>query len=244
MTKLSICIATHNKASILKLVLNSICSQVVPFSYEIVVVDDASQDSTRMVCSGFPVVRYVRVNREPGYRNPSVPRNVSLRMAQGKFLIMQSDDVVHITPDAIERLVGGLSPGTFSIATVYNALPNGERVPLREWPTIVQLTGTQLPRPFFFLGCILREHIYRVGGHDERYVGPGSDENALADALMHGLGLRPHYIEDVVGHHIDHPRPSNLRQLTRPGVQMLRRRRRACQRGEESWLAPGAPWPM
>jgi hypothetical protein len=59
---------------------------------------------------------------------------------------------------------------------------------------------------------------------------------------MYGLKLTPNYV-NVVGHHVDHARPNNLRELVLPSKQMYQHRCAQCSAGHASWLSPGAPWP-
>ena len=236
--KASICLATFNKASYLEKTLESIFCQAPPFIYETIVVDDGSSDSTKYVCSNYSSLTYIRIEREPIYRNPSVARNVAYRHARGDILICQSDEVIHVGNRVIERLVHDLLPNTFSIATVINVsnaksgtLPNG-----------LQLTGLENQRPYFFLGAIYRSDMYRVGGCDERFTSIGYDDDALANCLMSGLRLSPRYLPDVIGHHQDHPRPNNLSDLMSSSARLyaeLCSRRNA---GLEPWLSTIAPW--
>lgn len=241
--KCSICIATYNKASWLNATLKSIVSQQPDFSWEIVVVDDGSTDSTKEVCRSFPKVDYVRIETDLSYRNPAVARNVAYRKATGDVLICQSDEVVHASDDTIERLVISLEPGTFSIATVWNTDKELQVKSLEGHPKIKQLTGPQLKRPFFFLGALLRSDLYAAGGNDELYSDPGREDQAFGDSLMHGLNLSPRYV-DIRGYHVEHPRPTNLRQLCSRSNFRYRNRQRECSAGRESWLSPGAPWKL
>ena len=236
--KASICLATFKKSALLADVLNSIISQIIPFDYEIIVVDDANDSDTADVCKIFLHVKLIQVDREPVYRNPSVARNIAYRQAVGEVVICQSDDVIHITPNSVERLVTELQPKTFSIATVYNTDKQGKGIP---WEGYL-LTGATCKRPFFFLGALLRSDLYAAGGNDERYANPGYDDDAFGNALIHGLGLTANYV-DVVAHHIDHERPANLAALVEPSKQQYLKFYDEQTKGLRSWLSPNAPWP-
>jgi glycosyltransferase involved in cell wall biosynthesis len=233
----SICLATFKKPDLLADVLNSIAVQEIPFDYEIIVVDDGNDKATENVCKNFPQVKLIQVKRDPVYRNPSVARNLAYREARGDVVICQSDDVIHITLNSVERLVLELQPKTFSIATVYNTDKQGHGIP---WENYL-LTGPTCQRPFFFLGVLLRSDLYAVGGNDERYTSPGYDDDAFGNALVYGLGLKANYV-DVVGHHIDHERPNNLGVLVEPSKQQYQQFYSEQVKGLRSWLSPGAPW--
>lgn len=234
----SVCMATHNREKVLPHVLESILRQETPFRCEVIVVDDSSTDNTPEVVAKYPVM-YVRLERGEGYRNPSLPRNVAYKLARGDVIIAQSDDVVHATDDAIFRLVRELAPNTFSLAHVRNTDLNGVDVPIGD---AVVLTGTENPRPFFFLGAIFREHVYAIGGNDERFDRPGYDDSAFGAALMSGLGLSPVY-SSVVGWHIDHSRPSQIQEDYAVMAALFAELHDRRVKGVESWVSPGGPWP-
>lgn len=236
--KCSICIASYDKPTLLERTLLSIFSQVVPYKYEVIVVDDGSPGlDTAKVCSDFSV-QYHRFDREPIYRNPSVARNVAYRAARGEIIIAQSDDTMH-TPGAIVGLIDELRPGRFVIADVYNVNQYLQRVNV----PLYNFTGPNNKRPFFFLGALYRKDLYAVGGNDEDYVAPGFDDNAFSDALMHGLGLEPYYSLHVRGYHQCHVHRGNVAELVAPSKQRYYERLAKMQTGELSWLSPGGPWP-
>jgi glycosyltransferase involved in cell wall biosynthesis len=83
-------IPTHNRAAMLSRAIRSVQSQTYPH-FEIIVVDDASQDSTREVVESFhdPRIRYIRHDTNKG---GSAARNTGIRAATGEFIAFLDDD--------------------------------------------------------------------------------------------------------------------------------------------------------
>lgn len=226
----SIVMATRNKASYLKNTLESIFSQTG--SYEVIVVDDGSEDNTFEVAKKFPVI-YIGLKNN-SYRNPALARNVGLKAAKSEIIIQQSDEVVHHGHDTIFNLSNCLEAGTFCIATVYNFDFNNNKC--------LQLyTGLGYQRPFFFLGSHFRSDLYKIGGYDEEFVAPGYDDDWFGMCLTRGLGLKAVYLPDVVGYHQDHPRPSGLSSLVQPSKELFARKMAQAKRPEDFRSSTG-PW--
>jgi glycosyltransferase involved in cell wall biosynthesis len=237
--KVSVCMATYGRPEVLDKVLRSIFSQKTAFDFEVVVVDDAGPSSAQCLCRKYPI-RYARIDREPGYRNPAVARNLSYRMARGDVLVCQSDDVVH-QGETLRPLVDELHEGEFLVATVWNVDADGKVVGMRDWPKITQLTGPLNRRPLLFLGSVWREDMYAVGGNDEEFTEPGREDVWLAQCLINGRHLTPRYTA-VTGHHQDHPRPADLTSIYRQSAQLYRRKALGAQSGDTPWRG-GEPWP-
>jgi glycosyltransferase involved in cell wall biosynthesis len=197
--KASITIATHNRADTLDRTLASIFCQQVPFPFEVVVVDDGSNDHTSDVLTKYPVVTS-RIEREPVHRNPACARNRAIALARGDILIMQSDDVLHHSPNTIVELVAHVEqhPNAAVFATVLNADASGA--------VLGTYVSRRMRRAFFFLGAIRREHIYAIGGNDEEFDLPGYEDAWLRDCLVNGAGVRFVFVDSPVGHHQDHTR--------------------------------------
>lgn len=71
------------------------CIRQVHREWELLVVDDASTDSSVAVVEGFDDPR-VRLCRLPDKKGPGVARNVALRMAQGDWItVLDADDLYH-----------------------------------------------------------------------------------------------------------------------------------------------------
>lgn len=90
---ISIVIGAYNCGPYLKETLNSIISQEVT-PMEIIIVDDHSQDNTFQVLEEFSdKIHIVRLPQNSG--GPSKPRNMGLKLAQGKYIaVFDADDVM------------------------------------------------------------------------------------------------------------------------------------------------------
>ncbi len=105
--KLSICIATLNRAAFIGETLKSIIAQATD-DVEIVVVDGASTDNTTaVVCSyqqKFPRLNYVRLEAKGG-----VDRDYdrSVQLAQGEYCWLMSDDDL-LKPGAIQAVLNAI----------------------------------------------------------------------------------------------------------------------------------------
>jgi glycosyltransferase involved in cell wall biosynthesis len=240
----SICIAAYDKPRPLARVLESIYTQSPPFAFETIVVDDGSPIPLAKVCEPFPV-HYVRIERPPGFRNPSRARNVAYRMAKGEVIIAQSDEVIHASERAIERLVGSLTPGRFVIATVFNVDKHGRTVfdkgIVQNQRGIAQYTGPATRRPFFFLGSLYRADLYAVGGNDEDFVEPCYDDDWFALCLTRGRQLDAYYAADIVGHHQHHAHFHDAPAIGR-SRQIFDRKVAEATAGRALWQASGGPW--
>lgn len=230
----SVCIATHNKREILQRVLQSIIYQIdVRKDVQVIVVDDGSMDGTAdMVVKSFPSVICAQTRSEgSGYRNPSVARNMAAKLARGKILVLQSDDVIHY-PGSLNLMLD-LPPGRFNISKVLNQYADGNMGDV--------YTGETNPRPLFFLGSVLRKDFYAIGGNDEEFTEPGYEDNWLAHCLGNGAGVSPLYRDDSLGFHQDHGRPDIGGSYQRMSALFQSKAEKAVA-GEIPWCASGGPW--
>ncbi len=88
---ISVIIPTFNRAHLLPRAIKSVLDQTYG-SFELIVVDDGSQDDTKAVVNAFddPRVRYIRLDRNSG--TSCVPRNVALKAARSKYVAFQDSD--------------------------------------------------------------------------------------------------------------------------------------------------------
>jgi len=87
--KVSVIIPTRNRAKLLVRTIKSVLAQDYE-NIELIVVDDASEDETRLEVAKFPEVRYLRLVSRGGQAHA---RNVGMDYATGEFIRpMDSDD--------------------------------------------------------------------------------------------------------------------------------------------------------
>jgi glycosyltransferase involved in cell wall biosynthesis len=106
--KLSICIATFNRAKYIGETLDSILSQLVP-GVELVVVDGASSDNTPEVMSeyisNYPEIRYYREQENSGI---DCDFDKAVGYASGKYCWLMADDDL-IQPGSVERVLSAIN---------------------------------------------------------------------------------------------------------------------------------------
>ena len=92
---ISIIIPTYNRKEMLKNSIDSIFSQNY-INYEIIVIDDNSNDGTReMIFELYPNIIYSRNKKNMG---PSYNRKLGMKMSKGDYLIFMDDDDYYTDP--------------------------------------------------------------------------------------------------------------------------------------------------
>lgn len=105
--KVSIIIPTRDKAELLKQCIDSIITRSTYINYEIVVLDNGSQEEeTIKYFAEISKAKNIKVVRDEGEFNYSRINNVAVRKSTGKFICLMNNDIEVITPDWIEEMVG------------------------------------------------------------------------------------------------------------------------------------------
>jgi GT2 family glycosyltransferase len=99
--KLSICIVNYDSGNLLAECLDSI--DCYPFSgdFEIIVVDNCSEDGSQASAIGRANVRLIRNSENVGF---AIGNNQALQISKGEYVLMLNPDTV-ITPKALDALV-------------------------------------------------------------------------------------------------------------------------------------------
>lgn len=101
MSDISICIVSYQTRDLLRACLRSIHETVPPLSFEIIVVDNHSEDGTlEMLKEEFPDVRLLVNNENTGYTRPN---NQALRESRGRYVVLLNPDTL-VKPNAIAEL--------------------------------------------------------------------------------------------------------------------------------------------
>jgi glycosyltransferase involved in cell wall biosynthesis len=116
MPKVSVIIPTCNRASFLKAAIESVLRQTFQ-DFEIIVVDDASQDRTREVIQSFtdPRIRCIRHETNHGQ---GASRNAAIKEASGEYVALLDDDDEWL-PQKLEKQVRLLDSSPAKVGMVY-----------------------------------------------------------------------------------------------------------------------------
>ena len=225
----SVVIGTYNGARTLSMALDAIEAQVTEFSYEILVINDASTDSTVEIASR-PSVRIINLELNRGHGHTL---NVGLAESRARFIAMMDDDCVphkqwiqqlgiawnSVGPEV--SMIGGLVE-PFETDT-FNRRYVAFRRPLRHqeallgedagfWTRLRYQFSPPYVRPdphpvYFTVGANMSVRVQsarEVGGFSET---PGSgEEESLARRLREKYGpLTVQLFPAIVMHHDFHP---------------------------------------
>ena len=98
MTEASVVVPTYNRAAVLAECLDALEAQAPETpAFEIIVVDDASDDATPRVMeqrTGGAVHRVLRYVRHELNRGRSATRNKGIRLARGRIVVLLDDDII------------------------------------------------------------------------------------------------------------------------------------------------------
>jgi glycosyltransferase involved in cell wall biosynthesis len=117
MPKVSVIIPTHNRAVFLRDAIQSALNQTFQ-DFEIIVVDDASRDSTGEVVQSFSDPRIVYIRHETN-RGQGASRNDGIRRGSGEYVALLDDDDEWL-PEKLEQQVRLLDSSSSEVGLVYS----------------------------------------------------------------------------------------------------------------------------
>ena len=131
--RISIIIPVYNAEEYLDRCLESISEQSY-MSYEVILVDDGSTDSSPLICDRYSATdpRFRTIHKRNG--GVSTARNAGIDLAKGEYLMfVDSDDA--LLPEALERMMEGVAGEDVVIGgytTFIGGIPGKEILPLKD----------------------------------------------------------------------------------------------------------------
>jgi glycosyltransferase involved in cell wall biosynthesis len=222
MLRLSVVLATYNRADTLRRTLEHLAKQDLDAAlYEVIVVDDGSPDHTRGVVEEFSraapfSLNYLHhANRGPGYT-----QNRGLREARAPLILLIADDI-WLSRGALRAHIEchdkNPQPEIAVLGKVLQSPELNQTVFLRHWDPFgfQDLAGVkELPFPKFWV-CnisVKRDFMLRYGMFCETVgpAGPHHHHDVEVGYRLSQHGLRIFYNEDAWGHHYH---PCTLEQM-------------------------------
>lgn len=182
----SVVITTKNRAEYVGESINSVLAQTVR-DFEVIVVDDGSDDETSHVVEAFSDPRVRLFKRQAA--GIAASRNFAATVSRGSFTVIHDDDDL-MFPDRIENHFKALragDSGTYGGWIDFNN-SNGEMVASNPGKVFTFENLLYNGRIFAHATLMLETRLIRLVGYDER-LRSGSDFNLAVRLGRHGISL-------------------------------------------------------
>lgn len=213
--KFSIVVLTYNQLAYTKACLESILRWTAYPNYELIVVDNDSQDGTADYLREFEKrdsrIKVILNGKNLGF---AAGNNVGLRVATGKFLVLLNNDTI-VSPGWLSRMAAHFerNPSCGALCPVTNSIGNEAEVPVC-YTTSEEFLAEANERLFdeafvsrkmkkaiaMYCFCVSRKAFESVGLISEAY-GRGMFEDDDYCMALHAKGYLTDCIDDVLIHH-------------------------------------------
>lgn len=202
MIDITVGLCSRNRQATLHKVLLSLCDQTIgPKRFEVVLVDDGSEDSTaEMVREVRPHLPYPLTYLWQPHSALAAARNTGIRAARGRVMLYIDDDVLADPRLLEEHLV---IHNQFD-RCVCNGWVNHISEPVR--PVAPKFTAADISTSFFWTSnvSVKLQHLKEAGLFDEDFKEYGWEDQELGLRLM-AIGLKKHNNYKAIGFHIKKP---------------------------------------
>jgi len=201
----SVCVTNFRKAHLFKESIKSIVPQLINGD-ELCVVDDGEYDGIKEVLKGYSIKwRYVSTGNKR-YRSGCKAKNIALKISRNPIIIISDPEVYHISPCITKmREMLQKNPKQFIVpGSMYLSKNINQTVELF---FLNKKVFSFIPHSMApYIGGVMRQELFDIGGWDERFKYWGNDDNDL----MHRLrlnGCEHVVVDELEALHQWHPRP-------------------------------------
>ena len=129
--KVSVIIPTHNRSAFLRSSIISVLNQTFQ-NFEIIIIDDASEDDTREVITSFNEARIRGIHNQAS-KGAAGSRNIGVTNAQGEYIAFLDDDDEWL-PAKLERQARLLDNSPPEVGGICTGRLVVEKASRRVWP--------------------------------------------------------------------------------------------------------------
>jgi len=204
MVKYSVIVPAYNAGKTIADCLHALGSQsVAAADYEVIVVDDGSQDNTAALVKTFPVQYLHQKNR-----GPAAARNHGAQQAIGEIILFTDADCVPTPAWVAEMTKPFADPEVIAVKGAYRTSQRSfvarfaqvefeERFELLKRAPSIDMIDT-------YSAAYRREVFQQVGGFDESFPVANNEDTELSYKLSR-MGRKMIFNPDAVVYHLNHP---------------------------------------
>jgi len=177
----SFVVLSHNRLEKLRFTLQRLADLRGPFSYEVIVVDNASTDGSRAMLESYPGIRLIAIDQNVGISG----WNRGLAEAVGAWMIVLDDDSLPFDEDILNVFAEHESRLSSNVGIcAFNVFWDQEGKD--SW------SSGWLERSLTFIGCgaaFRREMVEAIGGFDPRIFVYAHELEYAMNAFQHGFEI-------------------------------------------------------
>ena len=179
----SVIIPTKNRADLLKRAIDSVLEQTWE-NYEIVVVDDASDDDTPNLLAELSKEHPIKVITNKASKGAAACRNIAINQAEGEYIAGLDDDDF-FRPKRIEMLMDEFEDG-YSAVTSNDRMMFGEKEIVWKKKPVITLDDLLFYNQVGNQVLTKKAYLLEVGGYDEELA--SAQDYDLWIRLAHDFG--------------------------------------------------------
>ncbi len=223
---ISVVTAYYNRKKLFTRTLNSMLPYYGKIDFEVIVVDDGSDEAERLedLQTDYPFLRVIRLEKQnKWYKNPCIPFNIGFEAVKGDKIIIQNPECYHFGAilahvDAHLKENEYLSFGCFSLdklntdddalffdeKNIAKLIENNNRSFTTDGDLGWYNHSKFRPEAFHFCAALMSTDLFDLGGFDERYAkGVGYDDDELIWRIKNKK-MHIKFIDDQIVLHQNH----------------------------------------
>lgn len=223
---ISVVTAYYNRKKLFIRTLKSMLTYYGQIDFEVIVVDDASDETERLedLQSDFPFLKVIRLEKQnKWYKNPCIPFNMGFEEVKGDKIIIQNPECFHFGNilEYVEKHLEEnvyLSFGCFSLdktttnsehllfnrKNIENLISDNNLTFVKNGDLGWYNHSKFRPQAYHFCAAITKHDLYDLGGFDERYAkGVGYDDDDFVWRIKQKK-MKIKFVDDVIVLHQNH----------------------------------------
>jgi GT2 family glycosyltransferase len=243
---ISVVTAYYNRKKLFIRTLESMMPYYGKIDFEVVVVDDGSNEEERLegLVQDFPFLRVIRLEKEnKWYKNPCIPFNIGFAAIKGDKVIIQNPECYHLGA-ILEYVDKNLTTNTYLSFGCYSLdQENTDNDALFEDKihigNVIKANNKSFktdgdlgwynhskfrPEAFHFCAAMTLEDLLDLGGFDERYAnGVGFDDDEFIWRIK-AKKMNINFIDDhIVLHQNHYVKPDNIIEANKKRFESYKR---------------------